>query len=69
MAENTASARKKLNGHRRAVREHVEKWQRYPDADDKAFARKTIERIQNEIRDLRQKHPTLDGEPEDTWRP
>lgn len=69
MADNTASARKKLNGHRRSVREHIEKWKRYPDGRDKAFALKTIERVQAEIQELRAKHPSLRGEPCDTWCP
>ena len=70
MADNTARARTQLDGHRRAVREHVRKWRDYPSAYDKDFAWKTIQNAQRHIAALKSEHPSLrSNESEDTWRP
>jgi len=71
MADNTARARDELKGQRRAVADHVNKYQRYTDKTDKDFALKTIRNAQAQITRLRAKHPTLshDASWEDTWRP
>lgn len=71
MAENLAKAREQLSGHRKAVEEHIEKWRRYPDQQDKSFALKTIENAQGHIAKLKQKYPALsrDTNKFDSWRP
>jgi hypothetical protein len=64
-----ADDEKKLEGHRRAIREHIAKYERYPAKQDKDFALKTIERVQSEIRDLKRRNPRLRDASEDSWRP
>ena len=59
---------RKLAGHRRAVKEHIDKYNRYPAKQDKDFALKTIQRIQNEIADLKRRNRTAGSSWEDTWR-
>lgn len=60
---------RKLDGHRASVREHIEKYKRYPDAYDKDFALKTIRRVQGEISEIKRKHTHWPDSPEDSWRP
>jgi hypothetical protein len=69
MADNTAQARKAIHGHRAAVREHIAKYKKYPDKNDKDFALKTISRVQAQIAKLRSAHPSIPSASEDTWRP
>lgn len=69
MADNTAKARKDLDGQRRSIREHIEKWKTYPAAQDKEFALKTIRRCQDHVSKLRRDHPSLGSSWEDSWRP
>jgi len=71
MADNTATARKQLAGHRAAVKEHIEKYRRYAEQYEKDGALKTVVRAQGEISKLKDKHPTLmyDTDPVDAWRP
>lgn len=71
MADNTARARDQVEGHRRAIREHIDKWKRYPQQHDKDTALKTIANAQSQILKLKDRHPTLkrDNSSEDTWRP
>lgn len=69
MADNTSGAKDELKGQRRAVREHVEKYKKYPDKRDKDFALKTIGNARSHIARLKSKHPSLDSSWEDTWRP
>lgn len=69
MADNTASARNKVDGHRRAIRDHIDKYKRYNDENDRRFALKTIANAQQQIADLRKKHSTIPGSTEDSWRP
>ena len=59
----------KLNGQRRAIREHIEKWKRYPSDYDKEFALKTVSRAQEEIRKIKRKNTRASTSWEDDWRP
>lgn len=68
MADSIAKDRKKLEGHRRAIRDHIAKYERYPDANDKAFALKTVRRIQAQAQTLVRKHPSLSPSWEEAWR-
>ena len=56
----------KLEGQRRAIREHIEKYKRYPDQRDKDFALKTIRNCQEQIKKLRAKHPNWPASREDS---
>lgn len=71
MADNTAHARKEISGMRSAIQDHVTKWRQYSDPNDKAFALKTIQRVQGDIARLKVKHPSLNSDADalDTWRP
>jgi len=60
---------RKIEGHRRAIREHIEKYKKYPDKHDKEFALKTIQRVQHEIADLKRRKPNIRASYEDSWRP
>jgi hypothetical protein len=64
-----ADDQRKVDGHRRAIREHMDKYRRYPAQQDKNFALKTIERIQREIADIKRRNPRIGSASEDTWRP
>jgi len=70
MADNLSRAREKLDGQRRAVREHVDKWRRYTEAYEKTGALKTIQNAQRHIQKIKSDFPTLrnDNKPEDTWK-
>ena len=59
----------KLDGQRRAIREHVEKYKKYPDDRDKNFALKTIKNCQKEVQSILKKYPHLSSSWEDTWIP
>lgn len=70
MAENTAQARKQLDGHRAAVRDHARKHRDYRESYEKDFAWKTIQNVQSHITKLKSEHPSLSqNSTEDTWRP
>jgi len=71
MADNAARARQELRGQRRAISEHVAKYQRYAQPYEKDFALKTIRSAQAHISRLKSSHPSLahDSSWEDTWRP
>ncbi|MFI5915145.1 hypothetical protein [Dactylosporangium sp. NPDC051541] len=62
-------AEKKIQGHRKAVRDHIDKYRRYPDPNDKKFALKTIQRVQGEITSLKRRKATIRDSWEDSWRP
>ena len=64
-----ADDKTKLEGQRRAVREHIEKYNRYPDKRDKEYALKTIRNAQNQIRRILSKHPHWGSSYEDNWAP
>ena len=69
MAENTASARKKINGHRNHIRTHIDKFNRYKEPYEKEQMVKQIQNAQKQITDLRAKHPSIGASSEDAWRP
>lgn len=70
MSENTAQARKKLAGHRGAVRDATRKWHSYPESYQKNDQWKTIQNAQRHIEKIKGDHPSLMGrDPADTWRP
>jgi len=70
MADNTAKARKEIDGWRANIARHVEKFKRYSDPNDKAFALKTIQRDQASISTTKGKHPSLRiSSWQDSWRP
>jgi hypothetical protein len=59
----------KLEGHRRAIRDHIDKYRRYELQREKDHALKTVQRIQGEIQDLKRRNPNASSSSEDTWRP
>jgi hypothetical protein len=59
----------KLEGQRRAIRDHIDKYKRYPSSQDKQTALKTIQNAQREISDLKRRNLRLGNSREDTWRP
>ena len=71
MADNTAQARKSIEGHRKAIREHIDKYWRYTQDYEKEGALRTIRQAQDHIRRLKQDHPSLaaDSDSLDTWKP
>ncbi len=69
MTDDLKKTETKIAGHRRAIREHIVKYERYAAAQDKEFALKTIERVQATIRDLKRRRPRASSSYEDTWRP
>lgn len=58
-----------VEGHRKAVVEHIEKYKKYPHPQDKEFALKTVNRVQDEISKIKQKNPKIENSWEDTWKP
>lgn len=70
MTDNTAQARKKLDGQRSSVRDASRKWHRYTEAHEKETQWKTIQNAQGHIAKLKSAHPTLNSrDAADTWRP
>ncbi len=60
----------KIEGQRRAIREHIDKYNRYEVDYDKAYALKTIERCQDEIQNIKNKcESDIPDSYEDYWRP
>jgi len=59
----------KLEGQRRAIREHINKHARYPNEQDKRTALKSIQNAQRQIESLKRRNPRLGSSREDTWRP
>ena len=64
-----ADDKTKLKGQRNAVREHIEKYNKYPNQEDKDFALKTIRNAQNHIKKILSKHSHWDSSYEDDWSP
>jgi len=64
-----ADDKTKLAGQRRAVREHIDKYNKYPLEHDKNYALKTIRNAQNQIQRIRAKHPHWPSSYEDNWTP
>ncbi|MDX2132489.1 MAG: hypothetical protein SFY69_10615 [Planctomycetota bacterium] len=50
--------RTKLEGQFKAYHEHLTKRDKYPNAQDKAFAQKTMDNVLKQIRDLNKKLPS-----------
>ena len=70
VTDNTAQARKKLDGQRSAVRDASRKWHRYTEAHEKETQWKTIQNAQGHIAKLKRDHPTLNSQDAaDTWKP
>lgn len=64
-----ADDKAKIEGQRRAIREHIDKYARYPHEQDKRTALKTIQNAQRQIESLKRRNPRLGSSREDTWRP
>ena len=70
MGKTREEAMRGIEGQRRAIREHIEKYNSYPHQYDKDFALKTIRRCQGEIRTLKsQCNVSIDSSWEDDWNP
>jgi hypothetical protein len=64
-----ADDKTKLEGQRRAVRDHIDKYNRYPSQQEKQTALKTVQNAQSHIAALKRRNPRLGDSYEDTWRP
>jgi hypothetical protein len=60
---------KKLIGQRATVREHIQKFEKYPEKYDKQFALRSVGIAQNEIRSILSKHRHWNASWEDSWTP
>lgn len=70
MGDNTAQARKKIEGHRAAIRDATRKWHRYTENCEKDGQWKTIQNAQGHVSNLKREHPSLNNpDSADTWRP
>lgn len=68
MAISRSEAISRIESQRRAIREHIEKFNRYPVRQDKEYALKTIYRCQNEIRNIKDRCSSyIESSWEDTW--
>ena len=60
----------KIESQRAAIREHIDKYYRYPHEYDKDFALKTIHKCQDNINDLKDRCEfDIDYPYEDDWEP
>ena len=65
-----ADIKKKIEGHRKSIREHQKKYADYALDREKETAWKTIQRVQKLIAELREGHEkNLPAAEEDTWKP
>ena len=64
-----ADDKTKLAGQRAAVREHIEKYNKYTQQHEKDYALKTIRNAQKQIASILKKHPHWPSSSEDTWSP
>ena len=62
-----ADDKTKLAGHRKAIEEHIAKYEHYSHDQDKQYALKTIRRIQSEIRAIRNGNSHLAPDWQDDW--
>lgn len=70
MSISRSEALEKIESQRMAIREHIEKYNRYPNQIDKEFALKTIYRCQENIQKIKDKCDCdLGYSYEDDWRP
>jgi len=60
--------RDQVEGQRRAIREHIEKYETLPERD-KYTALRTIQNAQNQIQKLKSRKSSLGYSYEDDWRP
>lgn len=60
---------RKIDGQRKSIREHIDKFKRYAVDHEKAFALKTIENAQLQIRKIKQRKPNVTESWEDEWTP
>ncbi|MEH0931591.1 hypothetical protein [Micromonospora sp. CPCC 205558] len=59
----------KVDGQRRAIREHIEKYKRFTVPYEKQTALRTIDLAQREISNLKRRKPSIRHSWEDSWRP
>lgn len=69
MSSSLSEAKVKVDGQRRAIREHVAKHENYPLQQDKTFATKTIRNCQSHIQEELRRYPQIRGSWEDSWKP
>lgn len=70
MGLSRREAIEKIESQRRAIQEHIEKYNEYPDERDKQFALDTIHRCQQNIRDYKRRcDSTIESSYEDDWTP
>ena len=69
MAISRSEALDKIDGHRRAIREHIDKIEAYAHDYDKDYAEKTVHRVQREIQSLKERCSShIPDSWEDAWR-
>jgi hypothetical protein len=59
----------KVAGQRNAIRQHIEKYNRFSIPYEKQTALRTIELAQREIANLKRRKPSIPDSWEDGWRP
>lgn len=64
-----ADDKQKLEGQRKAIRDHIDKYSSSTHDYDKDFALKTIRRAQHELAEILRKHPHWERSWEDEWSP
>ena len=65
-----AKDRKKIEGHRASIEEHIEKYKTYDMDGEKQKALKTIENTQNEIKKILARNTgNIEQSWKDTWKP
>lgn len=68
MSMTRSQAISRIEGQRRAIREHIEKFENYPYQQDKEFALRTIRICQNEIEKIKmQCNVSISSSWEDSW--
>jgi hypothetical protein len=68
LGELPMDEKKAIEGHRKAIREHIEKYKKYKLDHEKNFAWKTIQNAQKQISDIKKRKKFPDSS-EDTWKP
>lgn len=68
MTFTRSQAMSRIEGQRRAIREHIGKFENYPHQQDKEFALRTIRICQKEIEDIKRKcNVYIESSHEDSW--
>ena len=62
-------AETKLAGQRKAIQDHINKYNVYAHEQDKNFALKTIRNAQQQIEDIKKRNPKTSMSHLDTWKP